>query len=93
MLWMAGMMSAQNLVPNPNFETFEYCPSSISQIALAIPWITPTDATPDYYHSCCDNLAADVPTNWGGYQQPLTGQAYAGCYFRGLNDYREQHLS
>lgn len=89
MLWMAGMLSAQNLVPNPNFETFEYCPSSISQIALAIPWVTPTEATPDYYHSCCDNLAADVPTNWGGYQQPLTGQAYAGCYFRGLNDYRE----
>ena len=41
MLWMAGMMSAQNLVPNPNFETYEYCPTSISQIALAIPWVTP----------------------------------------------------
>jgi gliding motility-associated-like protein len=88
-MWMAGVISAQNLVPNPNFETFEWCPQTISLINLATPWTSASYATPDYYHSCCTNLSVDVPLNFGGYQQALTGQAYAGCYFRGLNDYRE----
>ncbi len=84
-------MSAQNLVPNPNFETYSSCPTSISQLNLATPWVTPTIATPDYFNSCSNNIAVDVPTNFGGggYQLPLNGNGYAGCYFKGPNNYRE----
>lgn len=90
-VWTAGAMSSQNLVPNPNFESFSSCPTSISQIPLAVPWITPTVATPDYFNACTGSLSVDVPGNFGGggYQFALTGDAYAGAFFRGFDTYRE----
>ena len=88
-VWTAGVISAQNLVPNPNFESYSSCPTSISQLPLAVPWITPTVATPDYFHVCTGSISVDVPSNFGGggYQFPLTGDAYAGAFFKGFDKF------
>lgn len=48
MMWVTGSVSAQNLVPNPNFENYTNCPNTISQIEFAFPWIAPTEGTPDF---------------------------------------------
>ena len=86
-----SIVSAQNLVPNPNFETYSTCPTTFSQINLAVPWISPTIASPDYYNACTTSNIVDVPNNWGGggYQPALTGDGYTGCYFYGATNYRE----
>ena len=48
-------------------------------------------ATPDYFHVCTGSISVDVPSNFGGggYQFPLTGDAYAGAFFKGFDTYRE----
>jgi gliding motility-associated-like protein len=89
LMWTAESMSGQNLVPNPNFETFSNCPYSISQINFAPPWYTPTVASPDYFNSCTTTFGIDVPNNFGGYQFPLNGEGYLGCFFKAPQDYRE----
>ena len=78
-----------NLVPNGSFEDIISCPSSAiytSQLPLASPWQTPTNGTPDLF-STCDTANTygnppifHVPKNAGGYQQPHTGNNYAGIY-------------
>lgn len=76
----AALCSGINLVPNPDFENKVGCPSFVSQLNLAAPWFNPSAATPDYYHPCATFPAVQVPTNFGGYQQPFSGQAYAGAF-------------
>jgi gliding motility-associated-like protein len=71
------ILSAQNLVPNPSFESNSGCPTSISQLYLANFWSSPTAATPDYIHTCGTGTWVTVPNPFGGYQQPRTGNAYA----------------
>ena len=88
-IWLVSSVAAQNLVPNPGFETYTICPSFLSELELATPWVSATEATPDYFNACASNLLIDVPTNFGGYQQPLNGNGYAGCYFKGPPNYRE----
>ena len=88
-MWTGGSVSSQNLVPNPNFETFSNCPYNISQLNFASPWITPTVASPDYFNSCTSTFGIDVPDNFGGYQFPLSGEGYVGCFFKAPQDYRE----
>lgn len=68
---------AQNLVPNHSFETTISCPSELDQLGLAVPWISPTANTPDYFHSCATPNVG-VPANIIGVQSAHTGQAYAG---------------
>lgn len=81
---------AQNLVPNPNFENFTACPNNASQIERAVPWNDANEGTSDYYNACATIPTFDVPAQLGNYQPALTGNAYAGCYFRFLNgNYRE----
>jgi hypothetical protein len=89
---MCQNILCQNLVPNPSFEINTGCPTSISQINLAIPWSSPNTATPDYIHTCGTALWVTAPKPFGGYQQPRTGNAYAHiiCYAdKGPVDYRE----
>lgn len=94
-----GRACGQNLVPNPSFERYTNCPSSISLFDYAAPWFTPTDGTTDLFSSCAGpGSFVTTPTNMAGVQTPLTGQAYAGAAVwsvYGLNtnntyrDYRE----
>lgn len=93
---LGSLVSAQNLVPNPSFETYSSCPNSSSQVNYATPWNTAQNS-PEYLNSCSASIYADVPTNYFGFQNANTGQAYMGGLFYGsfagsyLADLRE-HL-
>jgi len=88
---------AQNLVPNPSFEEFTDCPSTIGQVSNAYPW-TQWRESPDYFNACSPGITLsesviDVPTNGWGFQQAATGYGYMGswCYGSGQPpfDFRE----
>ncbi len=70
-------IDAQNLVPNPSFETTTSCPNAQDQLSYAAPWLNPTANTPDYYNACTSSYM-DVPQNWFGTEYARTGDAYAG---------------
>jgi OOP family OmpA-OmpF porin len=85
--WMAGLfggffwpeLEAQNLVPNPDFDQYDHCPPYLGQIHEATGWDSPNFATTDYFHACSDSLNGNgVPGNRLGWQQPVSGQGYAG---------------
>ena len=71
-------LPAQNLVPNPSFETYSSCPTTLDQVGNAPPWYRPTDASSDYYNACA-GAGISTPTNGQGTQTPRTGDAYMGC--------------
>jgi gliding motility-associated-like protein len=81
-------LCGQNLVPNPSFEMHDTCPYNTSQIYYADFWFQPnigwgtwqSTCSSDYYNSCGIG-AGGVPSNFGGYQYPRTGDAYAGIAF------------
>ncbi len=67
-----------NLVPNPSFEMYDTCPNNGGQIDYSTFWSNPTlFATPDYFNGC-GILGYSAPNTYFGYQQALTGNAYAG---------------
>ncbi|HZV71358.1 MAG TPA: gliding motility-associated C-terminal domain-containing protein [Saprospiraceae bacterium] len=70
---------SQNLVPNPDFESFTVCPPNVNQGGPleCLPWYHPTDASSDYFN-VCGGPGADVPNNLFGSQGPHSGVAYAG---------------
>ena len=76
---MFVVTKAQNLVPNPSFETYTMCPNNTGQITNAYPWEA-TISSPDYFNACATSSNVSVPANFfgGNYQQPKTGNAYAG---------------
>jgi len=78
---LSGSLDAQNLVPNPSFEDYTSCPTSVAQITLATPWVTPTTGSPDYFNACATSSYCSVPTNFFGNQIPRTGDAYAQAVF------------
>lgn len=71
-----GLVFADPVV-NPDFEAFTSCPTQHSQIAFVPPWYSPTDGSPDYFHTCGSGTG-DVPSNLWGSQLPFDGEAYAG---------------
>jgi hypothetical protein len=75
-------LSAQELIPNPGFEVITGCPTFASMLDLAAPWSNPTAGTPELYHACAGSGSyAGVPMNSsGGFQQPWSGDAFAGIY-------------
>lgn len=80
-------LSAQNLVPNPSFETYTACPTVGGQLNTASPWYG-TNADSDYYNSCA-SPPLNVPYAGLGFQYARTGSAFAGQWlFNGIN-YRE----
>ncbi len=70
---------AQNLIPNPGFETYEQCPPYPGQIHLAAFWDAPNNQTTDFFHQCAAlETGAGVPANLVGTQEPHEGGGYAG---------------
>ena len=69
----------QNLVPNPSFEIYDTCPSTLSQIDRAVGWNS-VRPSPDYYNTCAPTggQSVHVPNNFFGYQYPASGNGYAG---------------
>jgi hypothetical protein len=85
-----GYAFAQNLVPNPSFETYTNCPNAASQIYYATPWMGPLNNSTDYFNACSPTRG--VPRCGAyAYQYARTGNAYVGFWAidgMGLN-YRE----
>jgi len=82
-----------NLVPNPSFEDTVNCPyAGNSLIDAASGWMIFRE-TPDYFNNCANSTDPlfGIPTNFGGNQFPLHGNAYFGIqtYVEGVSDYRE----
>lgn len=71
----------QNLVPNPSFEEYSQCPFSTSGIyeGFVDDWYSWSES-PDFFHECSNDIDgfAGVPANAFGYQNPMTGNGYAG---------------
>lgn len=73
---------SQNLVLNPSFEDYTYCPGDFSQFCDNIPnWLCATMGTVDYYNAC-SSTNMGVPYNELGIQDARTGVAYAGILMR-----------
>jgi gliding motility-associated-like protein len=95
LLWGQVQLMAQNLVPNPGFETLLGTPTAAGQWNLAQPW-QGLNATPDLYitggpsafTNPCDDI--DIPYNSGGFcPERTTGSSYMGLQFDLNNNYRE----
>ena len=76
------MALGQNLVPNPNFEIYDTCPSGISifgdmQIEHALGWYAPSTGTSDYYNSC-NTTNVNVPNAVFGFQSAKDGNGFLG---------------
>jgi hypothetical protein len=67
--------SQTNLVPNPSFEDTSYCVTGSGQIQASLGWQSFAES-PDYFNPCTQVPNVSVPYNWGGYQQPSSGNAY-----------------
>jgi len=74
--------SAQNMVPNPGFETISSCPTTDGQINYAIPWSDPGATSSDLFQTCAsfNGSGMGIPANNNGFQQPHTGHGYAGLF-------------
>ena len=76
-----GKIWGQNLVPNGGFEQYYGCPDNWAQIDSCLFWMNPatnllTTGSPDYYHQCATNWIVSIPSNYNGYQQTHSGNAY-----------------
>ena len=81
---------AQNLVPNPSFEDTIRCPFSLGDYDAASSWTSYANSS-DYFNRCHTTAASSgVPSNWYGFQQPNSGDAYYGMItYSGTGSYRE----
>lgn len=68
---------AQNLVPNWSFEEYTECPSDFSSFGNTIGWQS-IGGSPDLLNECCMTQFVGVPASYLGYQEPATGNGYAG---------------
>ncbi len=93
----------QNLVNNPDFETYSSCPMGQQLLNNATGWSKPPVGITigDYYNACntssyafaCDSVG--VPNNFGGYTPAHSGNAYVGflAYYGSVREYVEGSLS
>ena len=99
-LWMGffipvlfGILHAQNLVPNGDFETYTLCPTfyNTGGPLECKPWFRATGGTPDYFNACHSSGIVGVPNNICGIQPAHSGDAYLGTmlYYTIIGDYRE----
>lgn len=70
-LYFSDQLTAQNLVPNPNFELVAKMPSKQNPgIDCAKQWRTPTFTGSDYYHADAEKCNG-TPKNRFGNQTPF----------------------
>lgn len=84
LLMTSGIACGQNLVPNGGFEEYTDCPDFLNQIDRATGW-SRYRGSPDYFNRCdmADSIGIaseylGVPSNAVGWQEPATGNGYAG---------------
>lgn len=74
-----SQLFAQNLVPNPDFNDYTWCPGGRGLLGWAVPWYSPNRNTSDFCHSCSGSPSySGVPENRWGNQTPYSGEGYAG---------------
>lgn len=85
---------AQNLIPNPGFETLASCPFGPGTWGPtpATPWYGPTLGTPDIFNACGNLGQAGVPDNFAGNQPSHSGNGYAGIYVKGPGTVYREYL-
>ncbi|TNE53432.1 MAG: T9SS type A sorting domain-containing protein [Bacteroidetes bacterium] len=71
----------QNLVPNPSFEDTVSCPTTDNQLSLSVGW--EAFGSVEYFNRCSSSPDVGVPNNWGGFQEPATGDSYVGIFTAG----------
>lgn len=77
---------AQNLVPNPSFESVSSIPSNWGQIGLATPWYS-ANGSCDLLHTSAS--IPSIPSNFFGTQNTHSGNAYASIAVSSTNTYHE----
>ena len=84
-----GQIIGTNLVQNPSFEQYSFCPSMINQDMVDYWW----GASTEYYNTCATPGGVSVPFNFNGFQYAHTGVAYIGfiiyANYTTPTDYRE----
>lgn len=65
-----------NLVPNPEFEEIEHCPTLFGEFTFLTHWFIVTDS-PDLYSTC--QPLVNPYGNFYGKQVPLSGETYPGA--------------
>lgn len=91
--WTAQTALAQNLLPNPGFESNSGCPSFVAQMYLATGWNNPSghSGSADYIHTCGTNAWVQIPSNAFGSQAAHGGNAYMGLalFYQSTPEFRE----
>lgn len=59
-LLTSTLIFSQNLVPNPSFESMNYCPVGIANPEAVSSWYNPNKSTPEYYNSCATHRPPTV---------------------------------
>jgi outer membrane protein OmpA-like peptidoglycan-associated protein len=90
------VVTGENLVPNPSFEETRACPKDADYIGGVVSWNLFPNFSADYFHRCANVYQTleyirkfpyeeiqnfSVPRSMFGYQEPHTGDAYAGISF------------
>ncbi|PCI96775.1 MAG: hypothetical protein COB15_09305, partial [Flavobacteriales bacterium] len=89
--FISNQLIAQNLIPNPSFEAQDSCPTvRFHGLTLVKDWTSPTNGTPDYFHSCGD-WYYQTPKNTYDTKDPYQGNAYIGI--ANNDNYREYTMS
>ena len=79
-------VSAQNLIPNPSFDSLIKCPNPSTRNRnelLILPWVAAsTNSTPDNFNECSTEPILGVPYNNQGftYRPARSGSGYAGIF-------------
>lgn len=76
-------LSAQNIMPNPDFESFNKCPNSQSTFEENVvnDWFRTHEwNSPDYYNACGKPGNFGIPQNVMGYQPAAGGNGYVGIW-------------
>jgi len=71
----------QELIPSPGFDSLQTClfgPGGVHP-SVSIGWGTAA-GSPDAFNACCIDPLFHVPQNTFGWQQPASGDTYAGFY-------------
>jgi gliding motility-associated-like protein len=95
LLFLFEPLIAQNLIPNPNFDSIILCPNSLqvtgggTPINLFIPpWTTATElGTPDVFNQCSSTPYRGVPFNGVSSNKPAFQPALSGSGYSGISPY------
>lgn len=84
---------AQNLIPNPGFDSIIQCPDNVGGISKAPPWQSAV-WTPDLFNECSLNFYPNVPhpITPENYQPARSGGGYAGIYVYDMSGSDNEYL-